>query len=172
MAKEAPSLQYDAEQGVAANQGGFGLLAEMRGMRAEAISSWVRDALKKDTERRKEEIRRLNKGPIHGGDVRSDTMVVTERYRKTSTEWKSFQTLYGLTPEAIQDLDQAQCSESLQALNRAASILFEKRCARLPAEVLRKRDDLVALIVQENYEEAEKMSRTFLCKEESSVAEE
>ena len=64
----------------------------------------MRDALNKDTERRKEEIRRLNKDVIHGGDVRSDAMVVTERYKKSSTEWQSFRTLYGLTPDNVNDL--------------------------------------------------------------------
>ena len=128
MVREAPSLQYDAEQRIAANEGGFGFLAEMREMRAEmatinhkvqkleshrqshldirqrAISTWVRDALNKDTERRKEDIRRLNKDIIHGGDVRSDAMVVTERYKKSSTEWQCFRTLYGLTPDNVNDL--------------------------------------------------------------------
>lgn len=121
-------LHYDAEQRIAANEGGFGFLAEMRGIRAEmarmndkfqkleshrqshldirqrAISTWVRDALNKDTEGRKEDIRRLNKDVIHGGDVRSDAMVVTERYKKSSTEWQSFRTLYGLTPDNVNDL--------------------------------------------------------------------
>lgn len=128
MVKEAPFLHYDAEQRIAANEGGFGFLAEMRGIRAEmarmndkfqkleshrqshldirqrAISTWVRDALNKDTEGRKEDIRRLNKDVIHGGDVRSDAMVVTERYKKSSTEWQSFRTLYGLTPDNVNDL--------------------------------------------------------------------
>ncbi|KAJ6092031.1 hypothetical protein N7467_004000 [Penicillium canescens] len=35
MVKEAPLLQYDAEQRIAANEGGFGFLAEMRGIRVE-----------------------------------------------------------------------------------------------------------------------------------------
>lgn len=121
MAREAPSLRYDAEQRTAANEGGFGLLAEIRQMRKDiekleahrqshldlrqrAISTWVRDALNKGTVRRKEEIRRLNKDIIHGGDVRSDAMVVTERYRRSSTEWQSFRTLYGLTPDDMKDL--------------------------------------------------------------------
>jgi acetate kinase len=135
MIEEAPSLRYDAEQRMVANEGGFTLLAEMREMRARimalesqsqklvsqsqkleshrqkhmdirqrAISTWVRDALNEDTERRKEEIRRLNKDVIHGGDVRSDAMVVTERYKKSSTEWQSFGTLYGLSPDDVHDL--------------------------------------------------------------------
>lgn len=121
MVKEAPSLQYDAEQRTAANEGGFGLLAEIRQIRAElakleshrqshldlrqrAISTWVRDALNKGTSRRKEEIRRLNKDIIHGGDIRSDAMVVNERYRRSSTEWQSFRTLYGLTPDDVNNL--------------------------------------------------------------------
>lgn len=135
MVQEAPLLRYDAEQKIAANENGFGLLAEMRHMRAEmakmndkmmkleshyqeleahfqkleshrqshldirqrAISTWVRDAIHKDTERR-------NKDAIHGGDVRSDAMVVIERYKKNSTEWKSFRMLYGLTPDEMNDL--------------------------------------------------------------------
>lgn len=35
MVREAPSLQYNAEQRIAANEGGFGFLAEMRDMSAE-----------------------------------------------------------------------------------------------------------------------------------------
>lgn len=128
MVQEAPSLRYDAEQRVAANEAGFGFLAEMRAIRAEmakmngkieeleshrqshldmrqrAISTWVRDALNKNTERRKEGIRRLNKDVIHGGDVRSDATLVTERYKKNSTEWQSFRTLDGLTPDNMNDL--------------------------------------------------------------------
>lgn len=128
MVKEARLLQYDAEQRIAANEGGFGFLTEMRHIRAEmakmtdtiekleshnqkldshiqklechrqshldirqrAISTWVRDALKKNTERRKEESRRQNKDVIHGGDVRSDAVVVTERYEKSSTDMAIF----------------------------------------------------------------------------------
>lgn len=73
-------------------------------LRKRAISTWVRDALKKDTPRREEEIHRLNKDVIYSGDVRSDAMVVTERFTKTSTEWQSFYTLYGLTPDNMNNL--------------------------------------------------------------------
>ncbi|KAJ5587459.1 uncharacterized protein N7459_003224 [Penicillium hispanicum] len=195
MVKEAPSLRYDAEEGIAANEGGFGFLAKMRGLRAtmarmearvgelesrgqdyesrfgkleahrqshldvrqRAISTWVRDALKKDTERRKEEIRRLNRDIIYDGDIRSDAIVVTERYKKSSTEWQSFRTLYGLTPDNLNDLDQQKCSGSLQALNRAASILLKDARTRLPTEAMGKqREDLVAMLLEERYEEAEK----------------
>lgn len=55
-------------------------------IRQKALSTWVRDALGKDTERRKQDIRRLNKEVVHGGDVRSDAMVVTERFGPNSTE--------------------------------------------------------------------------------------
>ncbi|KAJ5484898.1 hypothetical protein N7539_004886 [Penicillium diatomitis] len=146
MGKEAPLLRYDAEQRVATYEGGFGFLAEMRGpsgypSKQRAISIWVRDALKKDTEHPKEELRRLNKDVIHGGDVRSDAMVVTERYRKNSTEWQSFRTLYGLTPD--------------NALDRAASILLKNARTNLPTEVMGKqREDPVALLLEERYEEA------------------
>lgn len=37
----------------------------------------TRDALGKETEGRKQEIRRLNREIVHSGDVRSDAMVVT-----------------------------------------------------------------------------------------------
>lgn len=73
-------------------------------LRQRAISTWVRDALGKDTQRRNDAIRKLNRDVIHGGDIRSDAMVVTERYERKSTEWKSFQTLYGLTPDNVGDL--------------------------------------------------------------------
>ncbi|KAF7717698.1 Uncharacterized protein PECH_002921 [Penicillium ucsense] len=180
-----------------AYEGGFGFLAEMRGILAEmakmndglkdleshrqshldirqrAVSTWVRDALRIDTERRKEEMLRLNKDVIHGGDVRSDVMVVTERYRKNSTAWQSFRTLYGLTPDNVNDFDQPKCYRSLQALDRAASILLRNARTNLLTEAMGKqREDLVALLLEEKYEEAEKMSSTFLSENESSVAEE
>ncbi|KAJ5148360.1 LPS-induced tumor necrosis factor alpha factor [Penicillium atrosanguineum] len=197
MDSEAPLLQYDPEQRIAANECGFGLLAELREMnhkinkleshfqkleshrqshldiRQKAISTWVRDALNKDTERGKEEIRRLNKDIIHGGDVRSDAMVVTERYKKSSTEWQYFRTLYGLTPDNVNDLDQQKCYRSLQALDRAASILLKNAWTSLPTEAMGKeREDLVAMLLEERYEESEKMSSTFIGGNESSVAEE
>ncbi|KAJ5303935.1 uncharacterized protein N7443_003595 [Penicillium atrosanguineum] len=211
MVREAPLLRYDAEQRIAANEGGFGLLAELREMndkinrleshgqkleshcqkleshcqkleshrqshldiRQRAISTWVRDALNKDTERRKEDIRRLNKDIIHGGDVRSDAMVVTERYKKSSTEWQYFRTLYGLTPDNVNDLDQQKCYRSLQALDRAASILLKNALTSLPTEAMGKeREDLVAMLLEERYEESEKMTSTFLGGNKSSVAEE
>ncbi|KXG51041.1 uncharacterized protein PGRI_066130 [Penicillium griseofulvum] len=178
MVNEAPSLQYDTKQGIAANEGGLSLLTEIRGMRADierleshcqkleshrqshldlrqrAISTWVRDALHKD------DTRRFNKSIIHGGDVRSDAIVVTERYEKSSTEWQSFRTLYGLTPDNVNDLDQHKCFKSLQALDRAASILLKDARTGLPDPVMRiKREDLVNLLLEGSYEEAETMSR-------------
>lgn len=59
------------------------------------FSTWVRDALHKDTLRWNEEICRLNKEVMHGGDVQSNTMVVTERYEKSSNEWQAFRTIPG-----------------------------------------------------------------------------
>ena len=58
----------------------------------------------KDTESQNEAIHRLNRDVIHGGDVRSDAMVVTERYKKTNTEWQSFHKLYGLNPDDFANL--------------------------------------------------------------------
>jgi hypothetical protein len=154
MIQDAPSLDYDPERRLAANDGGFGILVELRRMRARlesiqkesesyrkasesrfkqleqesesyrkvsesrfkhleshhqshldlrqgAISTWVRDALNKDTPRRK---KRLNKDVIYGGDMVCDALVVTERFTNTSTEWKSFSILYGLTIDEFNDL--------------------------------------------------------------------
>ena len=70
-------------------------------LRQRVISTWVQDVLHKGTLRRKEEICRLNKEVIYGGDVRSDTVVVTERYKKNSNKWQTFRTLYSLTPDNV-----------------------------------------------------------------------
>ena len=70
-------------------------------------------------------------------------------------------------------LDQQKCYGSLQVLDRAASILLRDARTCLPNEAMGKeREDIVALLLEERYEEAEKMSSTFLCGNESSVAEE
>jgi hypothetical protein len=58
-------------------------------------------------------------------------------------------------------------------LDRAASILLKNALTSLPNEAIRKeREDLVSLLLEERYEEAEKMSSNFLFEKESSVAEE
>lgn len=44
-------------------------------------------------------MRRLSQVVIHDVDVRGHAMVLTERYKKSSTEWESFRTLYGVTPD-------------------------------------------------------------------------
>ncbi|KAK2746916.1 hypothetical protein FQN55_005402 [Onygenales sp. PD_40] len=194
MVREAPAMQYDAEQRLAANEGGFGLLERLMrleahcqiqddtikkpeshrqshlNIRQRAISTWVRDALHKPTERRNEETRRPNKDIIPGGDVRSDAMVVTERYKKSSTEWRSFRTLYGLTPDEVNDLDQHKFCQSLQALDEAATILLRKAKTSLPPEMEDKRKDLVALLLEGKYEEAEGMGSTFFCENEAEEA--
>jgi hypothetical protein len=69
-----------------------------------AISTGAPDALDKDTECRKEETFRMDEDSIHYGDIRSDAMMVTERYTKSSTVWKAFSTLYGLTPDDVNSL--------------------------------------------------------------------
>lgn len=132
MVREAPSLQLDAEQGVVANDAGFTLLAELRNLndqvaklrsecsglksefslqsnsyldvRQRAISTWVRDALGKDTPSRKVAIRNLNKNVVHAGDVRADAVLVTRRYKPGSTEHTQFPTLYGLSPDEVKNL--------------------------------------------------------------------
>jgi hypothetical protein len=58
----------------------------------------------------------------------------------------------------------------LQALDRAASILLKNARTSLPTEVMKTRQDIVAMLMEGEYEEAEKMSSTFLCEDESSVA--
>lgn len=65
-------------------------------LRKRAISTWVRDALKKDTARRNQEIKRLNTEIIHGADIHTDAIVL-KKYRESSTEWQAFSMLYGLT---------------------------------------------------------------------------
>ena len=142
MVRDAPSLQHDVDQGVAANDAGFTLLAELRklnervakletecsglksevsGLKSEvsdlqlhsnsyldvrqrAISTWVRDALGKDTPARRVAIRNLNKNVVHAGDVRVDALVVTRRYKLGSTEQSQFPTLYGLSADEVKNL--------------------------------------------------------------------
>lgn len=70
-------------------------------LRQRVISTWVRDALKRDTASRKDETRRLDDDNFIDGDVRNDAMLVTERYETTSIEWRSFRILYGLAPEDV-----------------------------------------------------------------------
>lgn len=134
-------------------------------LRQRAITTWVRDTLHRDTPRRKDHIRALNKG-IHGGNVRVDFMVVSERFKAGSTEWRHFSTLYGLTPDDMRALDQARCPESLRALDRLASILFDEHLLSFPNEELNdQREKLVALLREGNYEDAEEMSPT-ICGDE------
>lgn len=65
-----------------------------------------------------------------------------------------------------------KCCGSLQALDRAASILLENARTSLPTEAMAKeRQDLVALLLERKYEEAEEMSSTILWGDESSEAE-
>lgn len=133
MASDASSLQYQAEQGIGANDAGFELSEDLKTLRAQVaaltertskiedkvefqgldldwvvgsqldlrnrtLSTWVRDALKKDTSPRKEAIRKFNKG-IHGGNIRMDAILVQRRFKPKSTERNAFITLYGLTAE-------------------------------------------------------------------------
>jgi hypothetical protein len=54
-------------------------------------------------------------------------------------------------------------------LDRAASILLKDARTSLPDPAMRnKREDLVNLLLEGSYEEAEMMSTTFLCEDESS----
>ena len=63
-------------------------------VRQRAVMTWVQD-----TEARKEGTRKLNPDIVHAGDIQHDAMVITERFKKTSTEWASFRDLYGMTLE-------------------------------------------------------------------------
>lgn len=69
--------------------------------RQRAIATWVRDALGKKSESCKELVRHSNKVFVDTGDCEIDVIVCIERYKKTSTEWKEFRILYGLTPEEM-----------------------------------------------------------------------
>lgn len=108
MIKDVPSLQYNAEKRLSANEGGFGLLGRIDdrtqkleahfqkleshrqshlNLRQRAIRTWVRDAVRRMP---RDEIHRLNKDIIHDGDVRSDAMIVTERYKKNQHRMEKF----------------------------------------------------------------------------------
>lgn len=64
-----------------------------------------------------------------------------------------------------------KCYRSLQALDRAASILLKNARTSLPTEAMgKKREGLVAMLLEERIEEAKEMSSTFLRGNESSVA--
>lgn len=56
-------------------------------------------------------------------------------------------------------------------LNKIASLLFKDARKSLPEVLGKQREDLVAILLEKRYEEAEKMSSTFLYGNESSVAE-
>ncbi|KAJ5444540.1 uncharacterized protein N7458_008412 [Penicillium daleae] len=188
MAMDSGSLSYDAELKVAANKSGFDLLERLSAMeekmaemeekmetfeghrlnhlalRERAISTWVRDALKKDTARRNQEIKRLNTEIIHGADIHTDAIVL-KKYRESSTEWQAFSMLYGLTLYEINKLDKKKCESSLLALNRAAALLFKDNRPKLPSAEEKQREALVDLLRLEKYREAEEMSGTFLVEE-------
>jgi hypothetical protein len=57
-------------------------------------------------------------------------------------------------------------------LNRIADILFEYAWTKLPTKAMEKeRKDLVAMLLEEKYEEAEKMSSALFCGDDLSEAE-
>ncbi|OOQ82547.1 hypothetical protein PEBR_40110 [Penicillium brasilianum] len=140
--------------------------------RQRAFTTWVRDALDKGTTRRLEDIQRPTEDFIYNGDIRCDARLVTQRYEKNGTAWRRFSTLYGLTPNDFKNLDRNKCCGSLQALDRAADILFKHAWTRLPTKAMEKqREDLVAMLLEEEYEEAENMSSGLFCEEYLSEAE-
>ncbi|KAJ5420010.1 hypothetical protein N7465_002529 [Penicillium sp. CMV-2018d] len=69
-----------------------------------------------------------------------------------------------LLPDGGESHYQHKCYRSPQALDRAASILLKDARTSLPNQAMgKKREDLVALLLKERYEEAGNMSSTFLC---------
>ncbi|OOQ86361.1 hypothetical protein PEBR_21857 [Penicillium brasilianum] len=132
-------------------------------VRQRTYSTWVRDALGKNTPSRTAAIQSLNKDVVHAGDIRFDAMLVTERFTKSSTERQHFSALYGLTAEDVNALEHKKCRGSLRALNRAASILFDKSKKSLETGMEEERKKLVDLLLKGEYEEAEKLSGTVLC---------
>ncbi|CEJ54095.1 hypothetical protein PMG11_00418 [Penicillium brasilianum] len=184
MVDEAPTLRLYPEENIAANMAGFRLFREIRQLREEVAetsdllqvfrkshldvrqrtySTWVRDALGKNTPSRTAAIRSLNKDIVHAGDIRLDAMLVNERFAKSSTERQHFSALYGLTAEDVNALDHKKCRGSLEALNRAASILFDTSKKSLETGMEEERKKLVDLLLKGEYEEAEKLSGTVLC---------
>ncbi|KAJ5120388.1 uncharacterized protein N7515_009776 [Penicillium bovifimosum] len=90
-------------------------------VRQRTVATWIRDALNKGTGRRVKDIRRLNKEVLHGGDIRCDSVLVTERYRKDSTERKQFSTLYGLAAEEVNAL-----GIIINPLNAHSSLIYSR----------------------------------------------
>jgi hypothetical protein len=60
--------------------------------------------LKKDTQSRKQGLRRLNTAVIHAGDIRSEAEVISKRFQEKSSGWRHFSTLYGLTLDDMKNL--------------------------------------------------------------------
>lgn len=132
-------------------------------LRQRAISTYVRDALQKESSARKEAVSILNATTIHGGDIHSDACVVTERFKPTSTERRSFDILYGLPPEEVLRLDQRKYRNTFQALDRGATVLLKNNLQRFKSDKISEaRRDIVRLLLKENFSEAETKANDFL----------
>lgn len=68
-------------------------------LRERALSTWVRDFYKKDTAGRNAQKRALNETSTYAASILIDTLVLRERFTTSSTEYRSLETLYGLTME-------------------------------------------------------------------------
>ncbi|EPS31281.1 hypothetical protein PDE_06236 [Penicillium oxalicum 114-2] len=122
---------------------------------------------KKEASRRKNDQLPREDQPLYDSDICTDAELITECYEQDSISWQAFDILYGLTPNEFLGIDQSKCHFSLLVLNEAAAILFRKARTELPTERMRrKRDGIVKLLRERNYEEAEKMSSTCFWKRE------
>ncbi|KAJ5614547.1 hypothetical protein N7528_008201 [Penicillium herquei] len=91
--------------------------------------------------------------------------MMKRQFRSTSTEWSSFKTLYWISMEEMQEIDFKQCSYSAELLDKAASVLFKRNRSTFPPEstdLLKGRNDVIALLKEGKYSEAEDLSAPML----------
>lgn len=159
-------------------------------VRQRTLSTWARDAYKRDQDQNQK--RHVNGeeiifGDLHVaralsmGDVRTDALLVIERFHPASSERQLFAVLYGLEAEAVRGLgryryvwysldkfqvadklfdiiDEEKCPDSLYLLDTGAGILLDKGWKELPEDMRKDRDAVVALLESREYEEAEQLS--------------
>ncbi|KAJ5475246.1 hypothetical protein N7539_008312 [Penicillium diatomitis] len=131
-------------------------------VRRRAILSFHRDS--HPTHRQDEElcreIRGLNKGSVHGGNVLADAHAIKEYYTSTDmahreVAYDAFKTLYGTTPDNILQADVPSTAASVRTLNSIATQLYKLPKRHLTEEASQKRQSLVELLNRRQYEKAE-----------------
>ncbi|KAJ5737581.1 uncharacterized protein N7483_002706 [Penicillium malachiteum] len=114
---------------------------------------------------RLDHIRYLNQYVVHAGDARGDSMMMRERYRKTSTEWRAFEILYGLTADEIENLELAKCNEAIQALNRGATSLLQLFKEAFKKETAAQRAHLLVLLREKKLRRSREVCKGILSQE-------